>query len=381
MKWNHLSGLSRPRVVAGEQSTGTFVKLAAETQALREQSAARVESVDVISLSGEPALPCKQKNDRHERGIVTISWPLENFGSSLATLQATVAGNLFELSELSAIRLLDINIPDLLIQQFQGPRFGIDGTRKLTGVSDGPVVGTIIKPSVGLGAKATAQLVSQLAAADIDFIKDDELQANGPHCPFTERVDAVMDVLNRHEDKTGKRIMYAFNMTDDIESMRRHYDYLLQKRACCAMVSLFSVGLSGLQDVCRRGELAIHADHLHVNGFANKFSEADQTVAESAMCVQAPLSSAKSHIAMPVFSSAQTIWQMEPCQRVLGNTDFILTAGGGIMSHPQGPTAGVVALRQAAEAAGQGVNVPEAAKHHSELAAAAAFFKQPFYDI
>lgn len=398
-------------VIAGEQSTGTFIKLAAETDDLRARSAAVVESVEVVSVSTQPALACKQQSNRYERGVIRISWPIENFGSSLPNLLATVAGNLFELSETSAIRLLDIELPNELIESCPGPMFGIEGTRKVTGIENAPVIGTIIKPSVGLDAAATAELVAQLASANIDFIKDDELQANGGYCPFAERVEAVMQVLDDHEDKTGKRIMYAFNITDDIETMRRNYDLLLKRRACCAMVSLFSVGLSGLLDVRRQGELVIHghragwgvysrsadigiafpvwqklwrlagADHLHVNGFANKFSEPDTTVAQSALSVQAALSSSLDHSAMPVFSSAQTVWQMAPAKRVLGNSDFILTAGGGIMSHPDGPAAGVVALRQAANSVNQGVSIEDGAKEHKELAAAVKVFSKPRFDV
>jgi len=400
-------------VIAGEQSTGTFVKLAAETDELRQQSGAQVESIKVLSSTAHPSLPGKQQSGQYERGLIKISWPQANMGASLTNLQATIAGNLFELSELSAIRLLDVNLPVNFVSQCSGPAFGIDGTRKVTNVQTGPVVGTIVKPSVGMDADTTAKLVQKLAAADIDFIKDDELQANGPHCPFSDRVAAVMDVISRHEDKTGKRIMYAFNITDDIDTMRRNYDLLKTKRATCAMVSLFSVGLSGLQDVRKHGNLVIHghragwgvysrspdigvafpvwqklwrlagADHLHVNGFANKFSESDEIVAQSAKAVQLPLSGNENYEyrAMPVFSSAQTAWQMEPARRVLGNNDFILTAGGGIMSHPKGPTAGVMALRQAADAVSKNQSLHDYATEHPELSQALQAFSKPVFTV
>jgi len=399
-------------IIAGEQSTGTFIKLANETDEIRQRNAAQIESIEILSRSDKPALSCKRTGRQYERGLIEISWPMDNMGASLPNLLATVAGNLFELSELSGIRLLDLTFPNDFIDTCMGPAFGIEGTRKLTGVKTGPVVGTIVKPSVGLDPVSTANLVAQLAAADIDFIKDDELQANGPHCPFNERVDAVMEVLDRHEDKTGKRIMYAFNITDDIETMRRNYDFLMNKGATCAMVSLFSIGLSGLQDVRRQGDLAIHghragwgifsrsqhigisfsvwqklwrlagADHLHVNGFANKFSESDETVAESAVSVQTPLSTGDlEHQAMPVFSSAQTVWQMEPARRALGNDNFILTAGGGIMGHPEGPKAGVMALRQAAHAVSSNKTLTDFAAKHPELSVAMEAFAKPDFTV
>jgi len=399
-------------IIAGEQSTGTFIKLAGETDSLIEQHAARVEQVEVLSLESMPALPCKISGKQFERGKVTVSWPVENVGVSLPNILATVAGNLFELAELSAIRLLDISFPDDFLRQVPGPQFGIAGTRELTGINGRPLIGTIIKPSVGMDAKATAELVEKLLIADIDFIKDDELQANGPHCPFVDRVSHIMPVLKRHEDKTGKRVMYAFNITDEIDAMRSNLDMLSEHGATCAMVSLFSIGLSGLLDVRRHSNLAIHghragwglysrspdigiaypvwqklwrlagADHLHVNGLGSKFSEPDAVVAESACTVQQPFTNipGNQYQALPVFSSAQTVWQLDPATKLLGNNDFLFCAGGGIMSHPGGPGAGVTALKQAAAAANSGVSIETYAAGHKELKEAMSTFSKPDFD-
>ena len=217
------------------------------------------------------------------------------------------------------------------------------------------------------------------------------------------------NVTRRKEEKTGKRVMYAFNITDDIETMRRNLDLLSGNDATCAMVSLFSIGLAGLLDVRSHSNMAIHghragwglfsrspnigvgysawqklwrlagADHLHVNGLANKFSESDETVAQSACAVQTSLIDQPNceHRAMPVYSSAQTIWQIEPAEKILGNDDFIFCAGGGIMSHPGGPGAGVTALRQAARAAKSGISIHELARQHTELQQAMETFKRP----
>ena len=61
----------------------------------------------------------------------------------------------------------------------------------MTGVQNRPLIGTIIKPSVGLSPADTARLVDQLARAGIDFIKDDELMADPPHSPFDRRVEIL----------------------------------------------------------------------------------------------------------------------------------------------------------------------------------------------
>ena len=82
------------------------------------------------------------------------------------------------------------------------------------------MIGTIIKPSIGLTAEELARLVAELASAGVDFMKDDELQGNGPSAPLADGCRAVMPVLQRHADRTGVMPMYAFNITDDIGRLK-----------------------------------------------------------------------------------------------------------------------------------------------------------------
>jgi ribulose-bisphosphate carboxylase large chain len=205
--------------MAGEQSTGTFIRVPGETDAMREAHAARVEdivdlgTVDAPSLPGS-GLPKSGKLERHAARI-TLSWPIANLGPSLPNLLATVAGNLSELKAFSGLKLVDIKLPPVFLERYQGPQFGVAGTRRLAGVFDRPMIGTIIKPSVGLSPDATASLVAKLVEAGVDFIKDDELQADGPHCPFKERISAVMRVIRDHAERTGKKVMFAANLTGD----------------------------------------------------------------------------------------------------------------------------------------------------------------------
>ncbi|MFB1025728.1 MAG: ribulose 1,5-bisphosphate carboxylase, partial [Octadecabacter sp.] len=62
-------------VMAGEQSTGTFVRLASETDELRDRSAARLDHVEITGTSDHPALPCRLSAKTYEQGRVMISWP------------------------------------------------------------------------------------------------------------------------------------------------------------------------------------------------------------------------------------------------------------------------------------------------------------------
>ncbi|RVT86668.1 ribulose 1,5-bisphosphate carboxylase [Rhodobacteraceae bacterium CCMM004] len=391
-------------VMAGEQSSGTFLKLSTETPELVERAAARVERVTLVDSRTTPSFGGGIASGRYSVAEVTLSWPLENLGPSLPNLMTTVAGNLFELRQLSGLRINDLRVPAAFTQANPGPRFGIEGTRRLTGVSGRPLIGTIVKPSVGLDAEATAALVTQLVAAGVDFIKDDELQADGPACPFAERVRAVMAVIERHADRTGKKVMFAFNLTGEVDEMRARHDLVLEHGGTCVMVSLNSVGLAGMLALSRGSELPIHAhrngwgylsragmmgwsyvawqkfwrlagaDHMHVNGLRNKFCEPDESVMASARACLTPLRPEAPCLAMPVFSSAQTPLQAAETYAKLGSNDLIHAAGGGIAGHPGGAAAGVEAMRAAWDAASEGVPLEQAARQSAPLAAAIKAF-------
>jgi ribulose-bisphosphate carboxylase large chain len=392
-------------VIAGEQSSGTFVALATETPELKARCGARVERLDILDTATTPSLPTPKRAAVYTRCMLELSWPIENLGPCLPTLMATIAGNLFELRAVTGLRLTDLRLPPAFAAAYPGPAFGIQGTRKLAGVSQGPLIGTIIKPSVGLSAQETAAQVKALVDGGIDFVKDDELQADGPHCPFDERVRAVMRVVNEAAHRTGKKAMVAFNLTGDLDNMRRRHDLVLAEGGTCVMVCLNSVGIVGLRELRRHAQLPIHAhragwgylarspalgwdyapwqkiwrlagaDHLHVNGLRNKFSEPDDSVIAAARSVLAPVMDSAPMTAMPVFSSGQTGLQAHDTYAALGCADLIHTAGGGIFGHPQGVQAGVQALRESWQAAMQDIALATHARRVPSLAAALEFWR------
>lgn len=393
-------------VIAGEQSSGTFVALATETPELKARSGARVEKLEILGHSSTPSLPGGMTSPRYTQCRLELSWPLENTGASLPNLMSTVAGNLFELRQVSGLRLTGLQLPKAFVDAYPGPAFGTEGTRRLSGVTHGPLIGTIIKPSIGLPVEETVQQVRALVAGGIDFIKDDELQADGGRCPFDERVRAVMRVVNDHADRTGKKVMVAFNLTGDLDQMRRRHDLVLAEGGSCVMAVLNSIGLVGLQELRRHAQLPIHAhragwgyltrspqlgwdyapwqqlwrlagaDHMHVNGLGNKFSEPDDSVITAARSVLQPVVAGADMVStMPVFSSGQTGLQAADTYAAIGCADLIHTAGGGIFGHPQGVAAGVEALREAWVAAIEGVPLAQHARNNKALQAALGFWK------
>ena len=395
------------QVIAGEQSSGTFLVLPGETEALKARSRARVLKVDRLPTVAEPSL-ASAHTARHGhtgsfyRANIDIAFPVENVGANLPSLLATVAGNLFELGEVTGLRLIDLDLPSDYAAQFLGPAFGVEGTRRMAGVHGRPIIGTIIKPSIGLSAEETAVLVDGLCGAGIDFIKDDELIADPPYERFAARLAAVMPVLHRHADRLGRMPMYAVNISGSIDDMLRRHDAVLAAGGTCVMASINWAGFAAIAHLRQHAQLPIHGhrngwgaftrhpalgfsftayqklwrlagvDQLHVNGLRSKFWEPDDSVIESARALLAPFAGLRP--LMPVSSSGQWAGQAPDLFAQLGCTDVMHLAGGGIIGHPGGAAAGVTSMREGWEAAVAGVQLNTYAATRPALRQALAHF-------
>lgn len=389
-------------VMAGEQSCGTFTRVEGETDALRERARATVTVIEELPPVAAPSLPNAWLSGKkivgpYQRARVTISFPVANVGANLATLAATVAGNLYDLGEATGLRLDTIRLPGAFRNRFALPKRGIAGTRALTGVAHGAIVGSIIKPNVGLSTDDTASLVARLSAAGLDFIKDDEVCADPDHAPLAARIPAVMAAVRAHRDKTGKSVMVAFNITDETDAMRRHADLIAREGGTCAMVSLNWCGFSAIETLRASTDLALHGhrngfgafsrhpllgisfqayqtlwrlagvDHMHVHGVQGKFAQDDEEVISSARDCVTALTDGGDDRVMPAFSSGQWAGTVPATFEAIGHTDVMFLSGGGIMAHPGGPAAGVVSIRQAWEAVADGQSLTDAARSHREL--------------
>jgi len=383
-------------VLAGEQSTGTFVRVERESDEVRARFAAQVESLTEIPLTGASPLPGAVGDPAlRRRAVLRLRFPLDNFGPSLPNLMAAVAGNLFEIKELAAIKLIDLDLPPAFAVRYPGPKFGIDGTRRLMSRPAGAMIGTIVKPSIGLTPDQLGDLVGELAAAGVDFIKDDELQGNGPAAPLDARVKAVMPVLLRHADRTGVMPMYAFNITDDIGRLEANHDLVVSAGGTCVMACVNLVGFAGLEFLHRHAEVPIHghrtmlggimrseqvgigfrawqkiarlsgADHLHTNGISNKFYETDAEVLDSIAAVRQPLLGITPTV--PVLSSGQWGGLAHATYSAVGTSDLLVLAGGGIHGHPDGAAAGVSSMREAWASAERGETIDDALRASVEL--------------
>jgi len=383
--------------IASDQSTGTFVPLPGETTELKARAAARVLAVRPLEPTITPSLP-DVPGKIFNRAEADIGFPIEAVGTDLSALMTIAIGGTFSIKGLTGIRVVDMRLPDEFRGAHPGPRFGMVGSRRLTGIEGRPIIGSIVKPALGLRPHESAAMVGELIDAGVDFIKDDEKLMSPDYSPLAERVKAIMPLVLEREQRTGRKPMYAFGISHaDPDEMMRNHDLVAEAGGNAAVVNINSVGMGGLAFLRKRSSLVIHAhrngwdiltrhpglgmdfkvwqqfwrllgvDQFQINGIGAKYWEPDDSFVASFKAVTTPIF-ARGDCALPVVCSGQWGGQApETYSRTGGTVDLMYLCGGGIVSHPGGPAAGVRAVQQAWQATVEGIDLETYARTHREL--------------
>ncbi|MBB5576011.1 3-oxo-isoapionate-4-phosphate decarboxylase OiaX [Rhizobium paranaense] len=394
--------------IASDQSTGTFVPVPGETEELKSRVAARVLGIRRLEDAERPTWPeVAAGHGPLHRADVDIAFPLDAIGTDLSALMTIAIGGVYSIKGMTGIRIVDMKLPGAFYGVHPGPQFGVAGSKCLTGVEGRPIIGTIVKPALGLRPAETAELVGELISSGVDFIKDDEKLMSPAYSPLKERVEAIMPLILDHEQKTGKKVMYAFGISHaDPDEMMRNHDLVLKAGGNCAVININSIGFGGMSFLRKRSALVLHAhrngwdvlarhpgagmdfkvyqqfwrllgvDQFQINGIRVKYWEPDESFVESFKAVSTPLFD-PSDCPLPVAGSGQWGGQAPETYRRTGRTtDLLYLCGGGIVSHPFGPAAGVCAIQQAWQAAVADIELEDYAKDHPELAASIAKFSE-----
>ncbi len=390
--------------IASDQSTGTFVALPGETEELKARVAARVIAIRPLLPAPVPSFPTAEAGP-FNRAEADIAFPFDAIGTDLAALYTIAIGGAYSIKGFTGIRVIDMKLPEAFGQAWLGPQFGVAGSRQLTNVHDRPIIGTIIKPALGLRPHETAALVKDVIGADVDFVKDDEKLMSPVYSPLEERVKAIMPMILDRQQKTGKKVMYAWGISaTDPDEMMRNHDVVLKHGGNCAVVNINSIGFGGMAFLRKRSGIVLHAhrngwdiltrhpglgmdfkvwqqfwrllgvDQFQINGIRVKYWEPDESFVESFNAVSTPLFN-KDDCPLPVAGSGQWGGQAHDTYERTGKTiDLMYLCGGGIVSHPGGPGAGVKAVKQAWQAAVAGIPLEAYAREHQELAQSIASF-------
>lgn len=362
-----------------EGSTGSWMEVADETAETRRRLAGK--------MLGYYEVPAPEGT---KRAVIQLGFSVDACDGNIPMTLLSFAGNCFVFPK--KIRLLDVYFPLELVKKYKGPKFGIEGTRKLIGVEKRPLVLQIIKPKMGMTPEDTARQVYQTAMAGVDAVKDDEMLSDTYNSTFEDRVVAVMDALKKVEKKTGRRVLYFLSITDEVYKLKARAKKAISLGANGLLLT-YSAGLSALRMLAEDPEidvpLFLHPSHMlsmmpsvsyPVMAKLCRLCGADFMLTPT-LWSATPVGSLEESVRVAQVKTApfyhiKKTWPMPAGGMYPGlfptlvreyGLDICVPAGGGILGHRDGYEAGAKAMRQAIDAVMQDISLEEHAKTNPEL--------------
>lgn len=373
--------------VALESSIGTWEEVKTEKQYVKKLAA------QVFFIKGNR---------------IKVAYPSELFEKGNApNILSSIAGNIFGMKIVKNLRLEDIKIPAKILNSFPGPKHGIKGIRKMMKIYDRPLIGTIIKPKLGLKTVDHAKVAYEAWIGGCDLVKDDENLSSQKFNEFEERLARTLEKADRAEEESGEKKAYLINVTAETREMIKRAELVEQLGGKFIMVDVVTEGFGALQTL-REGnfKMAIHAhramhaaftrnkkhgismmvladlvrligcDSLHIGtvvgkleGSLKEISEIREEIEEKKVKeTKIRLSQNWGRIkpVMAVSSGGLHPGHVPYLIKHLGK-DLIIQMGGGIHGHPNGTSAGARAARQAVNAVLKGISLKKYAESHAEL--------------
>lgn len=367
--------------VAAESSVGTWTDIGLEEKIIWDKLHAKVIEMDADS------------------GRIKITYPLDLFeAGNISQLLSSITGNVFGLKEIIGLRLEDLDFPESYVRSFPGPALGIDGIRTLTGVTNRPLLGSIIKPKLGLTSVKHAEASMNVWDNGLNLVKDDENLTSMTFDNFYTRVDEVTTRMDQKKYlEIGSAKIHGFNITASYEEMLKRANYVRDHKANCLMIDILTAGFSGTCGIRNRnfglmihGHRAMHAaftrsrqygismlviaklcrlagtDSLHTGTVVGKMEGGKEEVVAINDFLRSEWYGLKT--VLPTASGGLHPGMIPDLIHILGN-DMLFNFGGGIHGHPDGTAAGARAIVQALSATIAGIPLSQA-KDSPELARA-----------
>lgn len=347
-------------------------------------------------------------------GWIKIAYPEEHFEpGNLSQILASIAGNVFGMKAVDALRLEDIQFTKKIIKSFKGPQFGREGVRKIFNVTKRPLMLSVAKPKVGLTTEQHVEIGREIWEGGLDLLKDDENLADQDFNPFRKRVKESLKARDKIEKLTGEKKSYLINITGPtVKEMENRAKFVKDCGGEYVMIDIITTGwaaVNSVREICKDLKLAMHAhramhgamtrdphqgfsmhcvakcarllgvDQLHIGtaGIGKLVGSKEEVIElEKVITANQYKGNNKEHTLdqdwfgtkslFPVSSGGLHPLIIDKVMDKLG-TNIMLQIGGGLHGHPSGTLAGAKAMREAVEAYMAGIDLAEAAKKSSEL--------------
>jgi ribulose-bisphosphate carboxylase large chain len=397
---------------AAESSTGTNVEVSTTDDFTR--------SVDALVYEAD------EKSE-----LVKIAYPLDLFDRNITDGRAMIVsfltlciGNNQGMGDVEYAKLHDFYVPPTYLALFDGPALNVTRFWELLGrpqTDGGMIVGTIVKPKLGLRPELFAEACRQFWLGG-DFVKNDEPQGNQPFAPFGETMTRVAAAMAHAQEATGQAKLFSANITadDPLEMIARAEHVLAAFGDNASHVAFLVDGyIAGPAAVttCRRrfpqqflhyhraGHGAVTSPqskrgytafvlakmarlqgasgiHTGTMGFGKMEGDpADRMIADMIErdAADGPFYHQEWHgmkATTPMISGGMNALRLPGFFANLGHANVVQTSGGGAFGHLDGPTAGALSLRQSYESWRDGIGLVEYARTHRELARAFESFPE-----
>ncbi|MAH03527.1 type III ribulose-bisphosphate carboxylase [Candidatus Pacearchaeota archaeon] len=376
-------------MVAGESSVGTWTEVKTMNPEIGKTLTPKVYYLDT-------------KNKR-----CRIAYPIELFElGNLPEIMSSIGGNVYGMKSAKGLRWEDIEIPKKMLKSFKGPRYGIKGIRKYLKIKKRPLVGTIVKPKVGLTESQHAKVAYESWLGGCDIVKDDENLTSQNFNKFKKRFLLTIKLLKKAEYETGEKKVYLINCTAETEEMLKRIKFVENNGGNYIMLDIITLGWGALQTARNFTKLPIHAhraghamfdrnpdhgmsmeviaqlarmvgvDTLHIGTAYGKMSGGKKEVLHLEKEIESSFTKEtkenlkqKWYGIKPVFGVASGgVYPgiVSKIVKFMGN-DVVLQAGGGIHWNPRGSKYGAMGMRQAVDAVMKNIPLKTYAKKHKEL--------------
>ncbi|MFH1282700.1 MAG: RuBisCO large subunit C-terminal-like domain-containing protein [bacterium] len=345
------------------------------------------------------------KSSKTYAGQIRVAFPWRNFGPRIPNLISNLFGELFELKMYRKLKVIDILLPDKYIEQFRGPQFGYQRIKELIRFEQPrPLIGAVFTPSLGLSNHDLASLAYEAASGGVDLIKDDEVISDSYFSLVEDRVKQISRALKKVELETGRKVLYAVNITDRVDMLKQLSDVVLGAGGNSVMINVSAVGLSALRVISEKTKLPIFCDRVFTPAFTRSsdwglsmkvfmklcrlaggdiiscggingpyYESNEEVIDNSKVCLEVMGNLKQS---LPVNFGDHWAGSVSDSFKAFGHNKYLHLFGKGIFAHPDGARDGAKSVIQAYEATINSVPLADYAKTHSELKQAVKAFEK-----